>query len=349
MKFTEMLNVCKNVNSSNASKKVVVVGDYFLDKYVYMKDSDTGASLYTGKPAYVIRATRTSPGAAGTVAKNLANLGIGTIYAVGYRGDDGDGFDLEHDLRKLGINTDNLFVLEHFSTPSYTMIMRDSGNGYVEDGEASVQNFQHTSVCDEEKLISAIDDLVESEKPDAIIFLDQLDSVDCGVVTHHMRQHIAILADKYPDLLIYIDSRKHIADVDNRAIRKCNENEFMRAFSACKRLLPVVCADLSRNSSAPVIVTLGEAGTIAGIGGKLFGTPAICLHNEIDSRGAGDAFTSGYISAKLAGISEERSLIFGNIVASCCVSQIATTGHITVEEIRSLLEKKACLKKGRKS
>lgn len=35
MKYTEMLNVCKSVNSSNASKKVVVVGDYFLDKYVW--------------------------------------------------------------------------------------------------------------------------------------------------------------------------------------------------------------------------------------------------------------------------------------------------------------------------
>ena len=30
MKYTEMLNVCKNISSSNASKKVVVVGDYFL-------------------------------------------------------------------------------------------------------------------------------------------------------------------------------------------------------------------------------------------------------------------------------------------------------------------------------
>lgn len=339
MKYTEMLNVCKNVNSSNASKKVVVIGDYFLDKYVYMKDSDTGASLYTGKPAYVIRATRTSPGAAGTVAKNLANLGIGTVYAIGYRGNDGEGFTLEQDLRRLGINADKLFVLEHFSTPSYTMIMRDSGNGYVEEGEASVQNVQRTDIFEEDRLISAIDDLVESERPDAIIFLDQLDSEDCGVVTHRMRQHIAVLANKYPELLIYIDSRKHIADVDNRAIRKCNENEFMKAFSVRKRLLPVVCAELSRTSCAPVIITLGESGMIAGIGGELLGAPAMCHHSETDSRGAGDAFTSGYISAKLAGISEESSLIFGNIVASCCVSQIATTGHITVEEIRSLLKK----------
>lgn len=33
MKYTEMLDICKNINSSNAGKKVVVVGDYFLDKW----------------------------------------------------------------------------------------------------------------------------------------------------------------------------------------------------------------------------------------------------------------------------------------------------------------------------
>lgn len=42
-------------------KKVVVVGDYFLDKYIYIKDEETGVSLYTGKPAYVIDHTETSP------------------------------------------------------------------------------------------------------------------------------------------------------------------------------------------------------------------------------------------------------------------------------------------------
>lgn len=344
MKYSEMLNACKKIRSSNAEKKIVVVGDYFLDKYIYMKDSNTGISLYTGKPAYMIQKTRTSPGAAGTVAKNLANLGIGTVYAVGYRGNDGDGFTLERDLRKLGINTDKLFVLEHFNTPSYTMIMRDSGKGYIEDSEASVQNFQRTGINEECRLISAIDELIESNPPDAIIFLDQLDSEDCGVVTHHIRQHITHLKDKHPDLLIYIDSRIHIADVDNRAIRKCNENEFTKAFSVCKRQLPAACTELSRYSSAPVIVTLGEAGTIMGIGGKLFWTSALRQQREIDSRGAGDAFTSGYISAKLADISEEDSLTFGNIVASCCVTQIATTGHISIDDVRSLLEQNAMIK-----
>ena len=311
----------------------------FIDKInVYINDSDTGVSLYTGKPAYVIQTTRTSPGAAGTVAKNFADLGIGTIYAVGYRGDDGDGFTLEHDLRNLGINTDKLFVLEHFNTPSYTMIMRDSGNGYIEEGEASVQNYRHTNVYDENKLIKAINDLVEDKCPDAIIFLDQLDSEDCGVVTHRMRQQIVHLADKHPNLLIYIDSRRHIADVDDRVIRKCTETEFTKAFSICKRLLLEPCTELSKHSSAPVIVTLGEGGTIMGIGGKLLKVPSLCLQNEIDSRGTGDAFTSGYISAKLTKVPEEDSLIFGNIVAACCVTQIATTGHITIDNVRSIIE-----------
>lgn len=33
MKYEEMLNICENIRSSNANKKIIVVGDYFLDKY----------------------------------------------------------------------------------------------------------------------------------------------------------------------------------------------------------------------------------------------------------------------------------------------------------------------------
>lgn len=338
------MSLISDIEACAKQKCILVVGDFFLDKYIYTRDADAGVSLYSGGPAYVIEKTRTSPGAAGTVAKNLANLGIGTIYAVGFRGDDGDGFALEKDLHQLGINTDNLFISQSASTPCYTMIMRDRGNGFVEYGEASVQNFHKTTHEDEDKLISVIDVLVESKHPDAIVFLDQLDSEDCGVVTSKVRHHISYLTSNYPDMLIYIDSRKHISDVDEKAIRKCNEYEFMRAYSIEERLLPAFCAGVSQNSSSPVIVTLGKFGTMAGINGDILLSSSSSLTGETDTRGAGDAFTSGYISAKLANASEELSLFFGNVVASCCVSQVATTGTITMDTVRSAIERESCYK-----
>lgn len=338
------MSLISDIEACAKKKCILVVGDFFLDKYIYTRDADAGVSLYSGGPAYVIKKTKTSPGAAGTVAKNLANLGIGTVYAVGFRGDDGDGFTLEKELLQLGINTDNLFVSQSIDTPCYTMIMRDSGNGFVEYGEASVQNLHKTVLEDEIKLISAINDLVESKHPDAIIFLDQLDSEDCGVITRKVRRHISYLTSQHPEMLIYIDSRKHISDVDEKAIRKCNEYEFIRAYSIEERLLPAVCAGVSQNTSAPVIVTLGKTGTIAGVNGAILLSSSFPLTGEIDTRGAGDAFTSGYISAKLANVSEEQSLFFGNVVASCCVSQVATTGTITMDTVRSAIERDSCCK-----
>lgn len=338
------MSLISDIEACAKNKCILVVGDFFLDKYIYTRDVDVGVSLYSGGPAYMIEKTITSPGAAGTVAKNLSNLGIGSIYAVGFRGDDGDGFTLEKDLHRLGIDTDNLFVSKNIDTPCYTMIMRDSGSGFVEYGEASVQNLHKTVLEDETKLISAINDLVESKHPDAIVFLDQLDLEDCGVITRKVRRHISYLTNRYPEMLIYIDSRKHISDVNEKAIRKCNEYEFMKAYSIEERLLPAVCVGLSQNTSAPVIVTLGKNGTIAGVNGAMLLSSSCPLTGKVDTRGAGDAFTSGYISAKLANVSEEQSLFFGNVVASCCVSQVATTGTVTMDTVRSALEKESSYK-----
>ena len=176
------------ISQKSKSKNVIVVGDFFLDKYIYIKDEKTGVSLYTGKPAYVIDHTETSPGAAGTVAKNLALLGVGNVYAVGFCGNDGDGYTLMQNLKTLDIHTEKMLVLNDRSTPCYTMIMRDRGEGYVEDGELSVQNFELTTWKMEQELIHNLSTLRSEVHPDAIIFLDQLDYENYGVVTTGMRR-----------------------------------------------------------------------------------------------------------------------------------------------------------------
>ena len=37
---------------------------------------------------------RAQPGGAGTVLNNLSALGVGTIYPVGFAGEDGEGYEL---------------------------------------------------------------------------------------------------------------------------------------------------------------------------------------------------------------------------------------------------------------
>src|SRR5688500_3517916 len=81
-----------------ASRRIAVVGDFFLDKYLTVDPALAEPSVETGKTAHQVVAVRTSPGAAGTVVNNLSALNAGTIHAVGAIGDDGEGYDLRRGL-----------------------------------------------------------------------------------------------------------------------------------------------------------------------------------------------------------------------------------------------------------
>ncbi|MDE7094574.1 MAG: hypothetical protein K2O52_06660 [Oscillospiraceae bacterium] len=335
--MNKIFDCLATIKKESKEKKVIVVGDYFLDKYIYISDKNTGVSIYSGNAAYVIDKTIYSPGAAGTVAKNLFNIGIGKIYALGFTGDDGDGYSLRKSLQNYSIITDALITLADRNTPCYTMIMRDFGNGYVEYGEASVQNYQLTSSQTEEELITKLGEMVENINPDAIVYLDQLDYENYGVVTRGMRHNIFKLKKKYPEILVYIDSRKFINDATSLSIRKCNNHEFERAYKITSEEIPFICKKISKGSNIPIIVTLGNKGTVISINGKANIVPCFPIEGRIDTRGAGDAFTTGYITSRLCGLGELESTIIGNAVATCCVSQIATTGHITIHDIEKVL------------
>src|SRR5512137_532700 len=79
---------------------IAVVGDFFLDKYLVIDRSLSEISLETGLESYQVVAKRCSPGAAGTVTSNLRALGVGSVYAVGLTGDDGEGYELRQGLAR---------------------------------------------------------------------------------------------------------------------------------------------------------------------------------------------------------------------------------------------------------
>lgn len=116
-----MKNMISVIERDIKSKSVLVVGDFFLDKYIYMKDDETGKSLYSYGPAYKIEKTVCSPGAAGTVVKNFANLGYEAVYALGIVGEDGDGYSLRKALRSFPNVTDMLISVSDKNTPSHIL------------------------------------------------------------------------------------------------------------------------------------------------------------------------------------------------------------------------------------
>jgi len=69
---------------------LLVIGDYFLDRYLEIDPALAETSLETGLEAHQVVRVRCSPGAAGTVTSNLRSLGVNVI-ALGVIGDDGEG------------------------------------------------------------------------------------------------------------------------------------------------------------------------------------------------------------------------------------------------------------------
>ena len=95
-----------------AGLRIAVLGDFCLDRYLEIDPARQETSLETGLPVHNVVNVRAQPGGAGTVVNNLSALGVGTIFPVGFVGEDGEGFELQRALEKLpGVR------LDHFIRP----------------------------------------------------------------------------------------------------------------------------------------------------------------------------------------------------------------------------------------
>jgi len=298
--------------------KIAVFGDYCLDEYLWVDAALNEPSLETGLVAYQCTKREVFSGAAGTIAKNLSNLGIGTVYAVGYVGDDGRGHDLCNTLDKLNINREYLITAKNRLTPTYTKPW------LIEDGKArelsriDTKNWTPTPSTLEEAALQNLRGLVK--EIDALIILDQMTEENCGIVTERVRRELAHIARFNPNLLVYGDSRCRTLLFEDMIIKG---NEFEIPIEICEE----------RAKIKPVIRTLGEKGLMIYSGDEKISIPGIQVSGQIDVCGAGDMFTAAFVSALCAGASLEESGKLGNKAAAICVTQLGTSGYVTAEDI----------------
>lgn len=320
-----------------AKKSVAVIGDYFLDEFIHIDSSKSTQSLYANGPAHFVTKVERFPGAAGTVAKNLKNFGIGNVFAVGFVGDDGNGHDLVHELRKRGINTAHLITTSHRITPAYRMVLLDG----KETEEFDILNNSPTPSLVEQAIVKAIKDLVNQERLDAIIVLDQLDDSNNGVVTKGVRDFLreyigdTLLSDseeKQPP--VFFDSRNNVGSIRG-AITKCNRNEFCRSCLYSENNGFIGSLISASKEGNIIIATADKDGAYIAADGEILNIPAIETNGPIDTRGAGDAFTSGLICASLCDESVASAMKYGIAASSLCISQIGTTGYMTFDQLEN--------------
>ena len=337
--------------------RIAVVGDFFLDKWLEIDRSLDEASIETGLTAYQVIAKRCYAGAAGTVLNNLAALETGTLYAVGFLGEDGEGYEMLRALKNIGVNTSSLFTSDKVMTPTYTKPVFIRKDGIEETHRLDHRNTKPTPLDVEQKIIDALWKI--APEVDALIALDQLTHEGCGVLTPRVRQELAKLGDKYPKLILYADSRAFIKHFQNMII-KCNNNEALKLFSASEDYsvneeinkevpnksnlaeIEKCLLSFAAFTGKPVFITCGPEGVmVQDQKGKPVLVPGIVLPPDIkiDIVGAGDACTSGIVTALCCGGTLQEAAFIGNLVASITIQIIGTTGTATRKEVLSRHDK----------
>ncbi len=321
--------------------RIAVLGDFFLDKYLDIDPSLAEISVETAKAAHQVTSVRCSPGAAGTVVNNLAALGAGELYLLGFTGDDGEGYELCRALRGLGCDIGGLLTLPERFTPTY-LKPRDCRRGDLsgEHERYDTKNRRPTPLEAQERVVAYLKGLLP--RIDALIILDQVEEAECGIITTGVRERVGGLAGLHPEKVFWADSRRRIGRFRN-VIIKANVHEAVqetgRGSTGAERDEDIQLAmkELHTRTGKPVFITAGRRGIWVHDSGPVL-VRAVRVPEPTDPTGAGDSATAGAVLALCAGASLCEAALLANLVASITVEQLATTGTARPEQLAPRLE-----------
>lgn len=319
------------------SVKIALVGDFFVDKYLDCDRTLSEVSLETGLEAFQVFRVRCYPGAAGTVMNNLKALKVGTVYAVGFTGDDGEGYELRQGLQSIGAEITHLQLRSDLMTPTYTKPMMLEPDGRIHElNRFDIKNRRPLPDDLQERIIASVWELLPQVH--AVVVSDQVQERNFGVLTDRVRKALSELAAKHPDKVFYADSRERIGEFSHFAIKP-------NRYEAAKGVLGSWSGEVTleqaiefgqtlfERNRKPVFVTIGERGILVFCDDGVWHIPAIPVTGEIDIVGAGDSVTGGIVPALCSGAHPVEAATIGNLVASITIKQIGVTGTATREQV----------------
>ena len=305
----------------------LVVGDICLDRWCTYDPAASEPSRETGIPRIGVVRTEVTPGAGGTVANNLAALGVGHVAVLGAIGQDGCGSELLHALATRGISVELCVRTPAIQTFTYTKVI-NARTGIEDQPRLDFINTVPLAPEVERQFLDNLQMAVESY--DVILIADQAETSQGGVVTPAVRALLAELAPQYPERIFFADSRARIQLFRNVVV-KPNRQE---AESACQDLFGRVdYPALRRHVQAPLLlVTQGADGVlVVDDSGEIF-VHTRPVANPVDICGAGDSFSAGASLALRVTGSPAEAARFGNLVASITIMKKGT-GTASPEEV----------------
>ena len=306
--------------------RVLVVGDVCLDRWCTYDPALADPSRETGIPRIAVVATETTPGAAGTVANNVAALGA-RVGVLGLVGRDGFGHELSRALDARGIASHLLLWSGKVATFTYTKLL-NSRTGEEDLPRVDFVNTEPIPQELEDELVTSLEQAAPDY--DVILVADQAETEHGGVVTPAVRESLARLTQSAAPPLIWVDSRLR-AEHFRRVIVKPNQQEAEAA--AIRVLGRKDYAGLRRHIQAPLlVVTHGPEGALLvdEAGERWIGARRV--EHPVDICGAGDSFSAGAaLTLRVTG-DPVAAAAFGHLVASITILKKGT-GTASPDEV----------------
>jgi rfaE bifunctional protein kinase chain/domain len=322
--------------------RLVVVGDFCLDRYFEIDPARAEVSIETGLPVHNVTRVRAQPGGAGTILNNLVALGVGRIVAIGFCGDDGEGFELRRRLSAMpGVSLDYFVTSPDRCTFTYGKpLVIEPGKPPVELSRLDSKNWTPTP----DALIARFAESVRlaAHGADGVIVLDQVEVPETGVVTSGVLAAIGGLGATHPTLPVLADSRRGLAGWPPLSF-KTNAAELaamLRRESVSLQEARGAVRELAAANRRPVFVTLSERG-IMGASPDAFveHVEALPVRGPIDVVGAGDSVTANLTTALAAGASVREAIELAVVASSLVIHQLGTTGTASVSEMAALIDR----------
>ena len=308
-------------------KKILVVGDIMLDKYIWGEVSRISPEA----PVQVVHVSRETyaPGGASNVASNISTLN-GKALMAGIAGNDEAKNILFEELKNRGINTEGVMIDNDKPTIQKVRIVGRSQQLLRVDYEKKDhvhQNIERSMISFLEKAVIGVDVVVISDYAK-------------GVITQEICSRLIKLAAEHKKSVIVDPKPRHkefYKGVTLITPNNAEASEMSDIEDGSDESIMEIGNKLLKNLDTGVLITRGEKGmSLFEKDGKITHIPAKA--KEVYSLiGAGDTVVAAISLAVASGASLEEAATIANIAAGIKVGKIGTAS-VNIEEIKREIE-----------
>lgn len=309
------------------NKKILVVGDIMLDKYIWGDVSRISPEA----PVQVVNVVRESyaPGGASNVASNAAALN-GNVFMAGIAGNDEAKNILLGELKKRGINTSGIFIDKDKPTIQKVRIVGRGQQLLRVDYEKK----EHVHKDIEQSMLEFLEKNIR--EIDAAVISDYAK----GVITPEISSKLVQLAKQHNKMIIVDPKPEHRDLYSNVTIITPNNAEASQMAGiedGSDDTVLEIGFKLSKYLNTNVLITRSEKGM------SLFEKDGSVTHIPAKARevysiiGAGDTVVAAIALALASGADLKEAATLANIAAGIKVGKIGTAS-VSIDEIKKEIE-----------